>query len=100
MKLWRVFFVAVGGVTSVMFIVFMLIDSAIKTEVTSKLPQSLEGRVTAVNSDEYREAVMKELVGKYSLNFNYSIEESPWSIAANWVKPREIIPKFSPELGR
>ncbi|KAJ8301033.1 hypothetical protein KUTeg_022552 [Tegillarca granosa] len=45
-----------------------------------------------------RDAVMDNLIKKYKLNFNLSLTESPWKIAANWVKDREIIPSSAPEL--
>ncbi|XP_064616277.1 glycosaminoglycan xylosylkinase-like [Liolophura sinensis] len=42
---------------------------------------------------------IKDLIQKYRFDLDMVIDDSPWAIAAKWVKAREIHPSHIPELG-
>ncbi|KAK3086999.1 hypothetical protein FSP39_000178 [Pinctada imbricata] len=66
---------------------------------------SVVGRLGGDNQDfkngnwTMRDAVIAELKSKYRLNFDFPLQDTPWEVAAQWVKQREIHPEYAPELG-
>lgn len=46
-----------------------------------------------------RSEVVKSLVEKYKVDWNYKLIGSPWSVAASWVSENHVLPPFTPELG-
>ena len=75
-----------------------------KKDNSYKIADNVEGDNSAEHRQDgnwtMRDAVIAELKSKYKLNLDFPLEESPWEIAAKWVKPREIHPEYAPELGR
>jgi hypothetical protein len=46
------------------------------------------------------QTIVNMFVEKYRLNYGYKLAESPWVTAAKWVKPRQIHPDNTPQLGK
>ncbi|KAK3759721.1 hypothetical protein RRG08_064442 [Elysia crispata] len=42
--------------------------------------------------------VVKSMAKRFSLNFSYPLDTSPWRLAASWVTPRQIHPENAKEL--
>ncbi|RUS78169.1 hypothetical protein EGW08_014078 [Elysia chlorotica] len=43
--------------------------------------------------------VVESMAKRFSLNFSYPLDTSPWRLAASWVTPRQIHPENAKELG-
>ncbi|XP_074654697.1 glycosaminoglycan xylosylkinase-like [Tubulanus polymorphus] len=50
-------------------------------------------------TDAEKTEIIENYYEKFKLDFNYVLTESPWKLAESWVKPREIHPEYTPELG-
>ncbi|KAH3792069.1 glycosaminoglycan xylosylkinase-like [Dreissena polymorpha] len=52
-----------------------------------------------VATDTEREFLIKKLVERYTFNWGFKLDNSPWTVAANWFSNRTVLPSHSPELG-
>ena len=98
MKLkWKV--VITINVILILFVSFKIREPAIEQENDGK------GNYSVYTSSPTKliktKPLLQTLEDKYTVQYeNCTPDEDTWKIAADWVKDREIIPEYAPELGR
>ena len=72
----------------------------VKHQIENK--NSFRGHVhTNISRDTIStDRIISELVKKYKVVFRYPLNESPWTVASNWVTLRSVHPSDTPELGK
>jgi hypothetical protein len=55
--------------------------------------------VDGIEKNYTKEKLIDWFVGRYTVDWDYPLEVSPWKIASDWISTRQIHPELPPELG-
>lgn len=77
-------------ITFVFFVSYKIIEPDIVNDVNP---------VELSEEDILRGQVIHELIEKFSVNYDYKLNATPWNVARNWIQPHETYPEESPEMG-